>query len=199
MLFRGLRWLILPVFVVGCFTSCKEDLSNLVKKGQDTASKVKDGAGVGSPPPPPPPPDASGTSQPKAAGGRGMMELTLDKPVKIDGAHVSLIAVPGGRPTVLQIANCEDESDETYPSMLFHAEVSGGALSELTNEKVSGQLFVRTTENGPVYHSSRNQPVELTITTADENTVAGEIKGQVVNTETNKPVTVTGKFSESLQ
>lgn len=128
-----------------------------------------------------------------------MMELTLDKPVKIDGAHVSLIAVPGGRPTVLQIANCEDESDETYPSMLFHAEVSGGALSELTNEKVLGQLFVRTTENGPVYHSSRNQPVELTITTADENTVAGEIKGEVVNTETNKPVTVTGKFSESLQ
>lgn len=130
----------------------------------------------------------------------GHFELTLDGPVKTGRCYVSLISFPSGRPGVLQISSCKQSGDETFPSLFLRAEVSAGTLAELAEEKLAAQLYVQAEPEGPVWHSPDDQPVELTISTAGDTSVEGQLlRGSLINTDTGQSVAVTGKFIGSLQ
>ena len=58
------------------------------------------------------------------------------------------------------------------------------------------QMFLQARAEGPVWHTLRDQPVELTLTAADANTFTAEITaGKLVNSDTGQAIDVKGKLT----
>ena len=130
----------------------------------------------------------------------GSLELSLDGPVKTGACYATLILSHSTRPAVLQLTSYENESGETFPSVMIRAEVVAAAPADLRGQSVVAQLFAQTTKDGPIRHTERGGGVELKIVEVNSDTITGEIvMGSVANTETGQSIDITGKFTAMLQ
>jgi hypothetical protein len=170
-------WLTLSFGLAGCSEEVQESIKGGVKQAQQAVKKT-----------------VQSVQQP--AGGSGSFELKLDKPIQAANCYATLVALGPGRSSVWQIASYQNPEEETFPAMLFHAEVAEQSLDKLVNKTVRGQMFVQLQKDGSVLHSSREQPVEVTIhSLQDGNCVAEIVSGELVDTETGKKINLTGKLT----
>jgi hypothetical protein len=130
----------------------------------------------------------------------GSLELTLDGPIKTRACYATLILSHSTRPAVLQLTSYENESAETFPSVMIRAEVVAAAPADLRGQSVVAQLFAQTTKDGPIRHTERGGGVELKIVEVSSDTITGEIvMGSVANTDTGQSIDITGKFTAILR
>lgn len=131
----------------------------------------------------------------ETVGGSGSAELTLDKPLSATACFATLVQPGSGRTAILEIKNYRTAEEETFPSYLFHAAAPGKSWSELANQTLSGQLYVRFAQDGPIWFSSHEQPVEVRISASDGKTVEAEIAGGSLTSTDGTPLpAVGGKF-----
>jgi hypothetical protein len=182
---RRIRPAIFAAVAVAAVAGCgKEEMAEVFKKGADSVGQA-----------------VSKTTElvKEQAQLAGQFELTLDVPVKAGRCYATLVSL-SGRPSVLTMSSCKEAGDESFPSVLLRAEVTAGTLAELSGQKVAAQLYVQTEAEGPVWHSPEGQSVEVSITTAGDGSVEGELLGgTVVRTDTGQSTAVTGKFTGSLR
>ena len=89
---------------------------------------------------------------------------------------------------------------ETFPSVFMRALVQAPTAAELTGKTVSAELFVQPNADGPVWHSRGPGHVQMRIEEVSDDSIAGKILGgQLISTETGRPIDVTGTFSGSLR
>ncbi len=105
----------------------------------------------------------------------GSFELTAGEPLKTDACYVRLVQQSNGRPTVLQLASYRDVEREAFPSVFLQAQVEAASLSDLVGKTISGRLFIQREANGPVLFSEDGSPVELSITSVDEQLMSAEL------------------------
>ena len=131
----------------------------------------------------------------ETVGGSGSAELTLDKPLATAACYATLVQPGAGRTAILEFKNYSTPKEESFPSYLFHAAAPGNSWSELAGQTLSGQLYVRFAQDGPIWFSSHAQPVEVRITTSDGKTVEAEIaSGSLTSTDGTPLPAVGGKF-----
>lgn len=131
----------------------------------------------------------------ETVGGSGSAELTLDKPLAATACFATLVQPGAGRTAILEIKNYRTTEDETFPSYMFHAAAPGSSWSELANQTVSGQLYVRFAKDGPIWFSSHEQPVQVRISASDGKTLEAEIAGGSLTSTDGTPLpAVGGKF-----
>jgi hypothetical protein len=131
----------------------------------------------------------------ETVGGSGSAELTLDKPLAAAACYATLVQPGSGRTAILEIKNYRTAEEETFPSYLFHAAAPGSSWSELANQTLSGQLYVRFTPDGPIWFSGHEQPVQVRISTSDGKTLEAEIAGgSLISTDGTPLPAVGGKF-----
>lgn len=130
----------------------------------------------------------------------GKMELAVDGPVNVNACYVKFITSKSSRPNVLQVQSYRDADTEGFPSIFMHAKVTDTALAELAGKTVPLQLFIQKQENGPVWSSGAETPVQLKIDSVDENNVIGSIVGGEA-TETGKAAAsqVTGTITGVIE
>jgi hypothetical protein len=175
-----------PALVVVCLAGCsKEQFSQAVNKSVEqvqqkvtqTVETVKEQANLA-----------------------GSLELTLDQPIKTGRCYASLFQLSEGRPSVFQITSYQSTTDENFPSAMLRAEISQTTLTALVGQKVSAQVYLQSVANGPIWHTQHDQPVELSITAADDKSVSGEVvSGKVINTDSGQSVDVKGKFTAAVR
>jgi hypothetical protein len=177
---------VLPCLGILLLAGCNNDkFSNSVQKGLD---QVKDKVGQTT--------DSIKETVKEQANLAGSMELTLDQPLKTGRCYLALVRLSDGRPTVLQITSYQEPTDESFPSAMLRGETSAPAPAALAGQKVAVQMFLQARADGPVWHTLRDQPVELTLTSADANTFAAEITaGKLVNSDTDQAIDIRGKLS----
>jgi hypothetical protein len=126
----------------------------------------------------------------------GTIELEIDEAVKTEACYAYYRSLPEGRPSILQIKSYQDEGAEFYPSVFVHAEVSVSSPEQLNGQTFQAMLFVQTEEEGPLWCSSRDSPVELKIISVTGDAFIAEItRGKVVNTQTQAESEVSGKLT----
>ena len=183
---RRIRPTVFAAVALAALAGCgKEEMAEVFKKGgpeRGAGGFADDGAGEGADP----------------TGG----------PVRVDARrtgeggpllrHAGVVSV--GSAERAAVSSCKEAGDESFPSVLFRAEVSAGTLAELSGQKLAAQLYVQTEAEGPVWHLPEGQSVEVSITTAGEDSVEGELLGgTLVRTDTGQSTTVKGKFTGSLR
>ena len=129
----------------------------------------------------------------------GSMELTVERPLKTGRCYLSLLRLSAGRPTILQITSFQDPADESFPSAMLRGEVSAPSPAALVGQKLSLAMYVQSAADGPVWHTLRDQTVQLTISAADTSTFNAEItSGKLVNSDTGQTTDVQGKLTGSI-
>lgn len=130
----------------------------------------------------------------------GNIELTLSPPVQAKACYASFYLVDADRPAVLQVASYPKASAETFPSVFMRALVETPTVADLTGKTVSAEVFVQTESDGPVWHSRGPGHIQMRIEEVSADSIAGKILGgQLISTETGRPIDVTGTFSGSLR
>lgn len=127
----------------------------------------------------------------------GSCELTLDSPLTISACYFSLIPQGAERPAVLQLRSYRDASpgQESHPSFLLQSQVKAAGVSELVGQSVSGQLFVQTAANAPVWFCAPGDKVDLKVISVDDKQINLEIVGgSLRNSQTGSNQSVTGKI-----
>lgn len=116
------------------------------------------------------------------------------------GCFASLAPLGAGRPAVFQLTSYASESAETFPSVYFRAEVDAVSLSALVGQKVAGQFYLQREKEGVVWCSPPGQPVEISVTSANERALIAEIvDGQLAPSNGGLPVKLQGAFSATVQ
>ena len=175
-------WLLVPAVALTCVSGC--DPPKKSNKGSTDA---------------PPPPMLAAPAAPKVLGS-GSIELTLDEPVKTGTCYASLIVLPSGGRRLLQLTSYQEPKREYFPSVFLRAEVSADTPAALVAQKLTAQAYVQVRQDGPVWHSLPDQPVQLTITYGGDTGVEGElVGGRLVSSETGQAIDVKGKFTAQLQ
>ena len=126
--------LLLPFVVVGCSS---EKLNELANKAKQTVSEqadkitdtVKEKTGAAT--------DAAKEQMALA----GSCELSLDAPLNTSACYVSFLPQGSGRPSVLQLRSYRDAGQESFPSVLFQAQVKGRAESASFKDKRSPESY----------------------------------------------------------
>jgi hypothetical protein len=183
--------LLMPLLVLSSACS-KEKLSELADKAKQTvteqADKVAQKAG------------AATDSAIADLGLAGKCELVIDEPVTTSACYVTFIAQAPGRSNVLQLRSYRDPSQESFPSVMFQAQVAAGGLSELVGQAIPGQLFLQKVENGPVWSCNTGTKVELKVVAVDEKLLTAELaSGAVRSSQSGMDQPVSGTISAVLQ
>jgi len=127
----------------------------------------------------------------------GSIEIALDAPLKVAEGYARVARFSGNRPGTLQITSYADPVREKYPSVFLRADLPSGPATPLAGQTLQAIVYVQPVNGGPVWQSAA--PVEVRIAEADEKIVSGEIvRGEMVNTETEVTVQLSGKFTAVL-
>ena len=175
----------------GCSRS---EISDLVDKAKQTASegteKVREAVSeqVG---------DAAGEVQEQLQLA-GSIELQLDQPLKTQACYVQFLQQSSGRSNVLQMQSYRSVDQESFPSVLLHAQVSAASAQELVGQVLSARLFVQPQQNGPLWYSAVGSPVEVKIVSIQEQTLTAELVGGTLGNTTTGQTGVTGTFQGIL-
>jgi hypothetical protein len=135
----------------------------------------------------------------QVTGAAGSIEINLDPPLLAQGCYASVYAGSSTRPAVLQITSYNDPSGESFPSIFARAEVKSSSPSDLTGQKFSARLYIQTAADGPVWQSTDDQPVELTVMQVDGTNITADIKGMLLNCETGESKPISGAFKGSFK
>lgn len=124
--------------------------------------------------------------------GNGRLSLQLDQEVTIGKADLQLIRVDAKRPVVIQLATYRtDRPIDSYPSALIRllGNPSSDPLTSIDaylNQPLSGHVFLQLEENGPIWATTDDKPIQVTLTKmdAETNLVEGSIAtGQLQATD----------------
>ncbi len=122
-----------------------------------------------------------------------------EPPVETSACYARLITLGGGRPAVLQLTSYPSPSQEVFPAVFFQGAVRASSLSGLVGKKIPGQLYIQPVEDGPIWHSASDAPVELTVTSANPRAVIAEISGgELRHTASTARTTIQGIFSATV-
>jgi len=126
----------------------------------------------------------------------GSIELSAGVAIQTNACYVHFVPQGSGRAAVFQLRSYRDAGSESFPSVFLQAQTRANSIEELAAEgTIPSRLFVQLESNGPVLFSDVGQPVELTITNVDDETLAAELSGgSLRSTESAPQVTVTGTF-----
>jgi hypothetical protein len=170
----------------------KEKFNELADKAKaavtEQAEKVKEQAGVAK--------DAAKETLALA----GNFELDLDAPMTTSACYVEFIQQGSGRPNVLRMRSYRDAAKESFPSVMFHAPITAGGVSELVGQTIPGQLFVQKEANAPTWSCASGTNVEVKIVSVADKVLSAEIVGgAVVSSQSGADQPVTGKITGVIQ
>jgi hypothetical protein len=134
----------------------------------------------------------------QTAGAAGSVELQLEQPVTAKCCYASLLKV-NGRPTVLQVASYSDPSGESFPSFFLRATTEQSDLAALVGSAIPAEVYVQAEADGPIWHSTADQPAQIVIRSAAADEFAADLQGVLVNSGSGATREVTGKLSGSLK
>lgn len=129
----------------------------------------------------------------------GSIELQLDQPLKTQACYVQFVQQGSGRPNVLQLQSYRSAEDESFPSVLLHAQVSAASAQELVGQIASARLFVQPDRSGPTWYSVVGSPVEVEIVSIDEQTLTAKLVGGSLQNTVDAETSVTGTFQGVFQ
>jgi hypothetical protein len=95
---------------------------------------------------------------------------------------------------VLQLRSYRSVDQESFPSVLLHAQVSAASAQELVGQVVSARLFVQREQNGPIWYSVDGSPVEVKIASVAEQMLTAELVAGTLHNTTSGQTGVTGTF-----
>jgi len=184
----GIVVMLFAVFLAAC---SKEKLNELVDKAKETVSDgtqaAKDTAAA-----------VTDTAKESLALA-GTATVNLDIPINTTACYVNWISPGAGRPSVVQIRSYKDAAQESFPSLLLHAQTTAGGISELVGQTIAGQLFVQKAEDAPVWFCPTGAKVDLKVVSVAEQLVTVEIVGgSMRNSQTGADQSVTGKLTGVL-
>jgi hypothetical protein len=174
----------------------KEDVNSLVEKTKqtvsDTAAKttetVKDKID-----------DATAVAKEKLQLS-GKCELQCGGPVATPACFARLITFEDGRPSVLQLQSYRDFSEESFPSVYVHAQVTASQPSELNGISVSAQAFVQSQAQGAIWYTDPDNPVQIKVNSVIDGLVNVEfVSGKLLNSNDATTQTVSGRIEGVLQ
>lgn len=130
----------------------------------------------------------------------GKVEISVGVPLQAAGCYAKTVTFSSGRPAILQLTSYREPAGESFPSFFLRAELPAGATSAASGQTLKAQVYVQEKLNGPVWHSTADSPVELTISAADGKTIAGTVaRGSLVNTDTGKRTDISGSIEGVVQ
>jgi hypothetical protein len=175
-------WFLAFALLLGCSSETIEDLKKKVGQGVD---EVK-GAGK----------DATN----QVAGLGSHLKLQMGETVEAKACFASLTRLSGSRPAVLQLTSYLDPKHESFPSVLIWAEAPSHQADSLAGQKIKARIYVQPKADGPVWQSAADEPIELSISKASAQELAGEItSGKLVSSEGGAGVELRGSFGSSVR
>lgn len=189
---RPAMFLILAVVVAGC---SKEDLTGALDKAKNAVAegtaKAKQAVEEKM--------DSTTQQVQEQLNLAGSIELTAGDLIKTDACYVSLIPQGSGRPTVLQLQSYRTADRETFPSVFLQAQVQANSIAELVGEPLAARMFVQREDQGPILLSDVSTPIELKITSVEDQLVSAELtRATLRDTTTGAEIPVTGKLTGIL-
>ena len=125
----------------------------------------------------------------------GSAEIMLNREVRAGRCYVTLNQPGENRPAILELKSYQTETDESFPTFLFHAEASSASWNDLLGQEVSGQLFIQTEADGPVWFTSPDQLVKVKLISHEGGNVEAElVSGALSSTGGQSVPAVSGKF-----
>ena len=116
---------------------------------------------------------------------------------EVPRCYLSRLTVSATQPAILVIRNYKQEPPDSFPALYLRATLP--SVESLAGQKMSALLFVQTGAKSAVWHTAPAQPVELEITTAEGDSLAGRFTGRIVSTDGGDPVDVRGDFTGSFK
>jgi hypothetical protein len=177
---RGSFWrgvLIATALLAGCGKSGSTKLADAGKQLQDVVDQAQQTAA-----------QATGASQ-------GSVELTLDKPLKLEQCFASFTPKGASRPAVLQLRTYEDIQSEKFPSVFLWATGNAASPEELAGQTLEGHLFVQRDLNSDVWATPTQRPIAITVSHVDLLSVTCEVKEvEMIRADAPATVAASGKL-----
>ncbi|QDU80688.1 hypothetical protein Pla110_24200 [Polystyrenella longa] len=131
-------------------------------------------------------------------------ELKINPNFKTKGCYAKLDTFnSGNRPNVLRIKSYETPEEETFPSFLIYAHVSGRSFGALIDTEINANLYAAAEQGGRVFHHIDGEggtKVKIKITEVTDNGVMGEIiGGNIADTYSRDPQNASGNFYARIQ
>ena len=127
------------------------------------------------------------------------LSLSVAPPISVKQCQISLTPAAGQVPAILKIASYADKKSETYPSVFIQATVPSGEIKDLLEQPLPAKVFVARGASGPFFTTPEGQSAQVTLKTADDQHVTGEIaNATLVDQASGQSATATGKFDGKL-
>jgi hypothetical protein len=142
--------------------------------------------------------DEAAAETPPSAAVAASLDLQKPERLQIRQCH-AVLGEFSGRFT-LTIATHESLAPETLPALLIRVHVPPEKAKNLAGAALKGILFLQTDAANPIWRTATNQPVDVRITKADEQTIEGEVTGGLLTAtgdQTESPAE--GRFTARLR
>lgn len=126
------------------------------------------------------------------------LEFDFDPTAKARTCYARLIELQPGGPVILKITSYDDPAQESFPSFLLSAKVSGNKPEALVGQSVPAIFFARLQPNGPDYVNVGADGVQLEITKQQSGELQGAVRGKLRVGGTQEVVDVAGGFTAEL-
>jgi hypothetical protein len=173
--------------IAGC---SKEELAEQVNKAKDSLSSAKENISKSAAQ------VSEKVAEKVAADGQASIQLDGDTPVA--ASYVNLIPLKD-RGAVFQLRSYADSAAETFPSYLFQANTAANSLNSLVGQSVTGNLFVKKSQDSATWMNVPGQAVTLTISTSSEGVLKGQFNSGNLSQPDGTKSQITGTFEAIIE
>lgn len=111
-----------------------------------------------------------------------------------------LVTFTDGRPSVLLMQSYADASQETFPAVFFHAQVTASQPSELVGTTFPATLFVQQEAQGAIWFCDSTQPVPAKIDSLDNGMIkVSVLNGKLVSSLDGSQQPISAQFEGVMQ
>lgn len=128
----------------------------------------------------------------------GSMKLSLDQPLETSACYANFSWLQAAGTGVLQLQSYRDAQQESFPAVFLRVQHEVAVPAELAGQTFDAQLFIQREADGPLW-TATDQPVQLKITSIQDNVLQAEIVGgSLIHSSTGATQPVTGVFEGIL-